>query len=96
MNPSGLPFVIYPGAATSTGTTAPATSTAASAATTTVPVSTTHLPTITTHISTPIAPRRGGIHPNFGAYVGGASLDDAYRLTDTDSYFYASQVRTLK
>ena len=44
----------------------------------------------------PVAPKRGGLHPNFGAYVGGASLDDTYHLTEADSYFYASQVRTLK
>ena len=40
--------------------------------------------------------KRGGKHPIFGTYVGGAALDSAYKLTTKFSYSSTSQLRTEK
>ena len=41
-------------------------------------------------------PRRGGIHPTYGIYIGGGELDDEYKLTGTRHYKYTSQRRSAK
>ena len=41
-------------------------------------------------------PKRGGIHPIYGPYVGGAALTNNYQLEHTDTFSFASQVRSLK
>ena len=42
------------------------------------------------------APKRGGVHPIYGPYVGGAALTNDYQLEHTDTFSFASQVRNLK
>ena len=40
--------------------------------------------------------KRGGRHPIFGIYVGGAPLDNQYELSHTDTYASTSQLRNEK
>jgi hypothetical protein len=44
----------------------------------------------------PIAPKRGGIHPVYGLYIGGSALDLTYKAVDSGSYAYASRRRNVK
>ena len=41
-------------------------------------------------------PRRGGNHPTYGVFLGGAPLDNNYRLTGTRHYRFTSQRRGAK
>ena len=43
-----------------------------------------------------VPPKRGGIHPVYGLYIGGSALDDSYKAVDSSSYSYASQRRHVK
>ena len=44
----------------------------------------------------PISPRRGGVHPIYGVFIGGGELDDTYRLTGTRHYKFTTQRRSAK
>ena len=39
----------------------------------------------------PIPPKRGGIHPTYGIFIGGGDLNDVYQLTGVRHYKYTSQ-----
>ncbi len=52
-------------------------------------------PTITVPDPFP-QPKRGGIHPTHGVYLGGSALDSGYRQTARVTYKYARQRRTGK
>ena len=41
-------------------------------------------------------PRRDGIHPTYGVFVGGAELDDEYRLIGTRHYKFTGQLHGTK
>ena len=41
-------------------------------------------------------PKRGGIHPTHGVYIGGSALDGSYKQTSRVTYKYARQKRTGK
>ena len=43
-----------------------------------------------------VPPRRGGVHPTYGVYIGGRELDENYCLTGTRHYKYTSQRRSAK
>jgi hypothetical protein len=43
-----------------------------------------------------IVPKRGGIHPTYGLYIGGSKLNDTYHQTSRIKYWYASQQRNPK
>ena len=43
-----------------------------------------------------VPPKRGGIHPTYGVYIGGSELDENYRLAGTRHYKYTSQRRSAK
>ena len=47
-------------------------------------------------MTTPIPPKRGGIHPLYELYLGGSPLDSDYKPTESDSYSYATQRRNIK
>jgi len=36
----------------------------------------------------PIPPKRGGIHPTYGKFIGGARLNDAYEIVEGDNSLY--------
>jgi hypothetical protein len=44
----------------------------------------------------PIPPKRGGIHPMYGVYIGGCPLGDDYLPKKTLSYHFSSQRRHVK
>lgn len=44
----------------------------------------------------PTPPKRGGIHPTYGIFIGGGDLNDEYRLIGTRHYKYTSQRRSAK
>ena len=44
----------------------------------------------------PTPPKRGGIHPTYGIFIGGGELDDEYKLTGTRHYKYTAQRRGAK
>ena len=46
--------------------------------------------------TTVVVPKRGGIHPLYGLYIGGSGLDQDYQPKDRNSYSYASQRRNVK
>jgi len=47
--------------------------------------------------SIPVKPKRGGIHPTYGQYIGGSVLDDNYELEDSVfSFAFHTQLRTVK
>ena len=41
-------------------------------------------------------PRSGDIHPIYGVYLGGSSLNDDYSLINVNSYRVTSQLRSIK
>ena len=41
-------------------------------------------------------PKRGGIHPIYGTFIGGSELDDTYKLTGTRHYRFTGQRRGPK
>ena len=47
-------------------------------------------------MSTPTAPKRGGIHPIYGVFVGGAAVDDNYKLKGKRLYKSSTQRRNPK
>ena len=46
--------------------------------------------------SPPVPPRRGGVHPTYGVFVGGSELDEKYCLTGTRNYQFTTQRRSAK
>ena len=44
----------------------------------------------------PIPPKRGGIHPTYGVFIGGGDLDAEYKLTGLRHYKYTAQRRGAK
>ena len=44
----------------------------------------------------PSTPKRGGIHPIYGVYLGGSGLKDDYSLLKVNSYKFTSQLRNVK
>ena len=43
-----------------------------------------------------IPPKRGGIHPIYGVFIGGGELDENYRLSGTRHYKFTTQRRGAK
>ena len=43
--------------------------------------------------TTPVAPKRGGIHSTYGIYIGGSNLDDNYKLLPSRSLYRFSTQR---
>ena len=43
-----------------------------------------------------VPPRRGGNHPTYGVFLGGAPLDDNYCLTGAQHYRFTAQHRGVK
>ena len=65
------------------------------------PATTTPGGTIVAPVAAPVPtatvpPKRGGIHPTYGVYLGGTALDNDYKLTSTITYRFASQRRHPK
>ena len=47
-------------------------------------------------MTTPVKQKRGGIHPIYGIYLGGAPLDLNYKLEINNSFHHVSQIRNVK
>ena len=43
-----------------------------------------------------IPPRKGGVHPIYGVFIGGGELDENYCLTGTRHYKFTTQRRGAK
>jgi hypothetical protein len=64
----------------------PATTIATAEATTTVATVVGETTTVTADPT--VAPKRGGLHPTYGMFIGGAKLTDEYKLADVTSVSY--------
>ena len=43
-----------------------------------------------------IPPKRGGVHPIYGVFIGGGKLDENYRLSGSRHYKFTTQQRGAK
>jgi hypothetical protein len=44
-------------------------------------------PPVVAPVIGPIPPKRGGIHPTYGVYIGGADLDQEYKTKGTKTTY---------